>query len=107
VKIIIDECLPRKLKRELTGHEASTVHEMGWSGVVNGSLLALIGEAGFDVFITVDKNMPYQQNLEKLPCAMMVLQIPSNAIGSILPHVPEILEKLPGLTKGQFIVVPE
>lgn len=107
MKIIIDECLPRKLKRELVGHDSRTVQEMGWSGIVNGSLLALIGEAGFDVFITVDRNMPYQQNLDILPCALMVLQTPSNSIGAILPHVPQILEKLSELSKGQFVVVPE
>jgi hypothetical protein len=106
VKIIIDECLPRKLKRELIGHESRTVQE-GWSGVVNGSLLKLIGEADFDIFITMDRNMPHQQNLEHLPYAIMILQIHSNAIGSILPHVQEILEKIPGLTKGQLTFVPE
>ena len=106
MNIILDEWLPRKLKRELVGHEAQTIQEMGWSGIVNGSFMALIGQKDFEVFITIDKNMRYQQNLDKLPCALMVLQTASNAFGSIEPHVPSILQALPTLSKGQVVLIP-
>ena len=59
MRILIDECLPRKLKRELPEHDAQTVAEMGWSGTKNGALLRLMN-GKFDVFITIDQNLKYQ-----------------------------------------------
>jgi hypothetical protein len=64
MRILIDECLPRKLKQELSGHAVSTVQEMGWSSVKNGALLSLM-TGQFDAFVTVDGNLEYQQNLSK------------------------------------------
>ncbi len=61
--MLLDECVPRKLKRELTQHQVLSVTERGWSGIENGALLAL-AEAEFDVFLTVDQNIQYQQNLK-------------------------------------------
>lgn len=63
MKVLLDECVPRRLKRELPGHEVLTVTEKGWSGIKNGELLALAG-AEFDAFLTVDQNLKYQQNLQ-------------------------------------------
>ena len=54
MKVLLDECLPKRLKLELRGHEASTVQEMGWAGVKNGALMSLIQTAGFQVFLTID-----------------------------------------------------
>jgi len=62
MKILLDECTPRLLKRLLSDFEISTVQDMGWTGVTNGALLAM-AEAEFDVFVTTDKNLRYQQNL--------------------------------------------
>ena len=62
MKVLLDECVPRKLKRELTEHEVLTVTEYGWSGIKNGKLLTL-AEAEFDVFLTIDQNLKYQQNV--------------------------------------------
>ena len=62
MKILLDECTPRLLKRLLSEFEISTVQDMGWTGVTNGALLAM-AEAEFDVFVTTDKNLRYQQNL--------------------------------------------
>jgi hypothetical protein len=61
MRVLLDECMPRPLKRDLTGHTVSTVIEMGWGGIENGELLALIRGAGFEAFVTVDQNLPYQQ----------------------------------------------
>jgi hypothetical protein len=63
MKVLLDECVPRKLRRELPDHEVFTVTERGWSGIKNGKLLAL-AEVEFDVFLTVDQNLKYQQNLK-------------------------------------------
>jgi hypothetical protein len=63
MKVLLDECVPRKLRRELQEHEVHTVTERGWSGIKNGKLLTL-AEVEFDVFLTVDQNLKYQQNLE-------------------------------------------
>ena len=73
MRILIDECLPRKLRLLLIGHEAITVTQAGWSGIKNGKLLAL-AELGFDVFITIDQNLSSQQNLPKFKIAVVVLE---------------------------------
>ena len=84
MRVVLDECFPRRLARELLGHEACTVQQMGWSGIANGKLLSLIG-GKFDAFITVDSNLAYQENLSTLPVAVVVLRAPSNKIEDIRP----------------------
>ena len=77
MRVLLDECLPRRLKRELVGHEARTAPEMGWASKRNGELLALaIGR--FDVFLTADRNLSYQQDLSSFDVAVVVLVAPSN-----------------------------
>ena len=71
MRLLLDECVPARLRKALPGHEVSTVGLEGWSGVKNGKLLALAA-AGFDAFVTVDKNLPYQQNTAALPIAVLV-----------------------------------
>ena len=80
VRILLDESLPRRLARLLTGHEVRTVAQMGWSGLTNGKLLA---EAAthFDVVLTADQNIEFQQNMTELPLAVIVLAASSNRIG--------------------------
>ncbi len=72
MRILLDEDLPRRLGQLLVGHEASTVQRNGWSGVKNGKLLALAASR-FDVFLTMDGNLEYQQNLSTLPLAVLVV----------------------------------
>lgn len=67
MKVLLDENLPHELRRELSGHEVFTVQYMGWSGVKNGLLLGRAAKAGFDVMVTMDSGVPYQQNLALLP----------------------------------------
>jgi predicted nuclease of predicted toxin-antitoxin system len=75
MRIPIDECLPQQLKGWLAGiHDAVTVHEMGWASVENGKLLRAANEAGFDVFVTADKNMYCQQNFDGLRISEVVIQ---------------------------------
>lgn len=69
MRILLDECIDRRLVRDLVGHEVKTAPQMGWSGVKNGQLLALAA-VEFDVFITVDRNLSFQQNLPKFDIAV-------------------------------------
>ncbi len=93
MRILLDEDLPRRLAKHLEGHEVSTVQRNGWSGVKNGKLLALAATE-FDVFLTMDSNLEYQQNLKTLPVAVLVLLAVSNRIEHLLPLIPSILREL-------------
>jgi len=104
MKILVDECIDRKLTREFVDHEIKTVPQMGWAGVKNGQLLAL-AEAEFDVFITVDRNLSFQQNLPQFDIAVIVLQAPSNPLADLKPLVPEVLAILASVAKGQATTV--
>ncbi len=89
MRLLLDESVPAKLRRSLPNHAVRTVVEMGWSGVKNGKLLALAaGE--FDAFVTVDKNLPFQQNLSALPIAVVVLDALSNELSSLNPLLPSM-----------------
>jgi predicted nuclease of predicted toxin-antitoxin system len=96
MRILLDESLPKELRSELPGHEVRTVQEMGWSNVKNGDLLAR-SVAQFDVFITADQNLQYQQNLSTLPVAIVVLVARSNRIQELRPLIPELLVSLSAL----------
>ncbi|MBI2751866.1 MAG: DUF5615 family PIN-like protein [Burkholderiales bacterium] len=82
MRILLDESLPKALLTRLAGHEAATVVSCGWSGVKNGKLLALAATR-FDVFLTADQNLEFQQNLSTLPIAVLVLVVGNNRIESI------------------------
>lgn len=93
MRILLDESLPRELKSELPGHSVSTVQEAGWSGVRNGELLVLAA-AQFDVFITADQNLQYQQNLGALPVVVVVLVAKNNRIETLRTLIPKLLTSL-------------
>ena len=102
--LLLDECVPTRLRKALPGHQVSTVVLEGWSGVKNGKLLALAA-AKFDAFITVDKNLPYQQNTSALPVAVLVLDAISNELPYLLPLIPALEKALANLAKGSFVLV--
>jgi hypothetical protein len=104
MRLLLDESVPAKLRRHLPGHEVKTAVEMGWSGVKNGRLLALAGQS-FDAFITVDKNMPYQQNLKALPVALVVLDAASNELHALLPLLPGLEQALGTLMPCTHVTV--
>jgi predicted nuclease of predicted toxin-antitoxin system len=104
MRVVLDECLPKRLTRELPGHEVCTVQQMGWIGISNGKLLALI-HGQFDAFITVDSNLAYQQNLSTLPVAVVVLRAQSNKIEDIRPLLPGLLAALAILKPGDLRVL--
>ncbi|MBD2313497.1 DUF5615 family PIN-like protein [Desertifilum sp. FACHB-1129] len=104
MRLLLDECIDRKLAREFPGYEVKTVPQMGWAGVKNGQLLAL-AEAEFDIFITVDRNLSFQQNLPQFDIAVIVLQAPSNRLADLKPLAPQVLALLATVAKGQAIAI--
>jgi hypothetical protein len=102
VKLLLDECIDRRLAKDLGGHDVRTVPQMGWAGIKNGALLTL-AENEFDVFITVDRNLSFQQNLPKFNIAVLVLHAISNRLTDLKPLAPKILVTLPTLTKGDAV----
>jgi hypothetical protein len=99
MKLLLDECLPRRLKQSFIGHEVSTVPEMGWAGMKNGELLCL-AEISFDVFITADLNLSYQQNLTQSQLAIVALAAPTNRLDDLLPLIPQVLALLERVEPG-------
>ncbi len=93
MRVLIDECLPRKLRLLLVGHETVTVTQAGWMGIKNGKLLEL-AQDGFDVFITIDQNLAAQQHLPKFKIAVIVIEANSNELEQLVPLVPKLLELL-------------
>lgn len=106
MKILIDECLPRKLKRELPGHEVKTVPEAGWSGTKNGVLLQLMAGI-YDVFITIDNNLQDQQKLASQPVRFIVLAAVNNKLETLVPLMPDVREALKTIQPGQVAKVSD
>jgi len=104
MRLLLDECVPARLRRALPAHYVSTVVAEGWSGIKNGKLLALAA-GNFDAFITVDKNLPYQQNTATLPVAVVVLDAASNELSYLLPLVPFLELRLSALVEGSYVLV--
>ena len=105
MRVLLDECLPAGLSRELTGHEVSTAPKMGWAGLKNGALLTKAVAAGFEVFLTVDKNLPRQQKIAEYPIAIVVLRCATNDILDLRKLIPELVTKLPKAKKGEAMLV--
>jgi predicted nuclease of predicted toxin-antitoxin system len=104
MKLLIDECLPRALKRLLGDHECRKVQEMGWSAKKNGVLLSL-AEREFDVLVTVDQGMEYEQDLASRKIAVLVLAARSNQIEDLEPIIPAALAALRSIYPGRAIRV--
>jgi len=102
MNILLDECTPRALKKRLPHLAIRTVQDMGWSGVKNGRLLAL-ADPQFDVFITTDKNLRYQQNLSALKLAIILL--PTNRVRVVIALIPKIEEVLKSIQSRDFIEI--
>ncbi len=102
MKLLLDECLDWRLRHDLPGHEVKTVQEMGWAGIKNGRLLAL-AEREFQVFITGDRNLSFQQNLPRLSLAVVVLKAESIRLVHTRALMPKLLARLPSLKPGEVV----
>lgn len=104
MRVLLDECIDWRGLRHITGHEVKTARQMGWSTVKNGELLVL-ASASFDVFVTVDRNLSFQQNLANLPIAVLVLRAKSNRLADLIPLVPRLLAALTSIEPNSLTVV--
>jgi len=104
MRILIDECLDWRLGRALQGHDCTSAQRMGWNGIKNGRLLTL-AEKEFDVFITGDRNLSFQQNIIAYQIAVIVLKSRSTQLRDTLPLMPKVLVLLPTLKPGTVTVV--
>lgn len=104
MKILIDECLPRKLKHELPDHEVNSVPEAGWAGTKNGELLKLMSGV-YDVFVTVDSNMQHQHVLEDLQVGFIVLSAHNNKLETLLPLMDDVRAALEWIQPGQVVTI--
>ena len=104
MRVLLDESLPRDLGKDLTGHEVRTVRQAGWAGLANGSLLRRAA-GQFDVLVTGDRSLEFQQNRADLPISVVVLIAVSNRIESLRPLVPELLQVLARIGPGQILHV--
>src|ERR1700733_2176270 len=102
MRILLDENLPRKLAAYLIGHQCRTVVEGGWSGKKNGELLAE-ADPLFDVLLTLDKNLPYQQNLTTKRVAVLIVRARSNRIQDLPPIIPDCLAALASIKPRQVV----
>ena len=106
MNILLDECLPKDLAGELAGHAVKTVPQAGWASISNGKLLGLIAASGeFEVFLTMDKNLPHQNKTRVLPFAIVGLRAKSNRLEHVFPFAPELLRRLPEFQPGQVYVL--
>lgn len=99
MKILLDECVTKHLKPHLIGHQFLTVRELGWSGVKNGKLLTLCVENEFDILLTIDKNLQYQQHLGNYPLTIVIFNSISSKVEELIEFVLAFELQLPGYQK--------
>lgn len=106
MKIFIDECIDWRLARDIEGHDVKTARQMGWISIKNGELLALASEQ-FDAFVTVDRNLSFQQNLTAIPMAVFVLHAPSNRLSDLRRLITRLLNAIESAPRGVVTIVEE
>ena len=104
MRLLLDECVPKRLKRELPGHDVQTVQDMGWAGIKNGALLKLAA-GQFDALLTVDQGIEYQQNLSGLSISVVVMLAASNDVDDLRPLLPGVEQALASLRPGETMRV--
>ena len=105
MKILLDECVTKHLKPHLSDHEVSTVRELGWSGIKNGKLMTLCVEQQFDIVLTIDKNLQHQQNLEKYPLTIVILNSFTSKIEELMEFLPALRLQLPNFKKHTAYII--
>jgi len=106
VKVLLDECVDWRLSRTIVGHDVKSARQMGWLTIKNGELLTLASET-FDVFVTVDRNLAFQQNLGALPIAVIVLRAKTNRLADLIPLVPELMSAIEAAKPGLVQIIGE
>jgi predicted nuclease of predicted toxin-antitoxin system len=106
MRVFLDECVDWRLSRDLIGHQVMTARQMGWASIENGELLALASQE-FDVFVTVDRNLAFQQNVAALPIPVIILQARTNRLADLKPLVPSLLRAIGPAKRGRAITVSQ
>jgi hypothetical protein len=104
VRVLLDECVDWRLAREITGHDVKTARQMRWTTIKNGELLTLAAE-DFDVFVTVDRNLAFQQNLAAFSIAVIVLRARTNRLADLKSLVPNLLRAIESTRSGTVEVI--
>ena len=97
--MLLDECVDRRLAEDIREHDVVTVPDAGWAALTNGELLAR-AQGEFDAFVTVDRNLPFQQDLARFSIAVIVLRAASIRVGDLRSLVPQLLAALPAARRG-------
>lgn len=105
MRVLLDECLPRRVKRELIGHDVRTAPEMGWASRRNGDLLRAAVDAGFEAFVTADRKLEHQQNLSAFDIAVIVLEAKRTRLADLRPLIPPLLKVLPTAPRGRAVLI--
>ena len=101
MKLLLDECVDHRLAKDISGHETSSVNRRGWNGTKNGELL-MLAAAEFDVFVTTDRNLAFQQNVKQFAISIVVLEARNNRLAELRQLLPELLKVLPFLKPGEI-----
>jgi hypothetical protein len=104
VRVLLDECVDWRLSRDLAGHEVKSARQMGWTTIKNGELLVLAARE-FDVFVTVDANLSFQQHLSNHAIAVVVLRGRTNRLADLRPLAPALLQAIDAAAPGAATVV--
>ena len=99
MRVFLEECVDWRLSREIEGHDVKTARQMGWTAIKNGELLTLAA-AHVDVFVTVDRNLAFQQNLRSLPLAVIVLHARTNRLADLRLLLPKLLDAIGSAKRG-------
>jgi len=105
VRLLLDHCIDWRLGRSLSGHDVSAARDMGWHTLRNGDLLAAAAASGFDCVLTVDQHLKHQQDLSRLPVAVVVLVATSNRLADLVRPVPAVREALVTLAPRTLVEV--
>jgi predicted nuclease of predicted toxin-antitoxin system len=103
MKLLLDECVPKRLKKDFIRHEVFTVDESGFKGLKNGRLLRAASDDGFEILITVDQNIEHQQNLSLLPISILVLVSKTNRYENLKGLTKEALEAIKQIKNNKLI----
>ena len=105
MKILLDECVTKRLKPHLTEFEVFTVSDMKWNGIKNGKLMSLCVEHHFDLLLTIDKNLMFQQNLDKYELTIAVLNSSTSKIEELLQFMPSFKAQVDKLEKHKAFII--
>ena len=105
MKVLLDECITKRLKSHLKDFEVYTVVEMGWSGLKNGNLLSHCVSNNFDILLTIDKNMMFQQNLDKFSISIVIFNSLTSKLEELILFIPSFLRQVHVLEKNKAYII--